>query len=65
MAQVYNLEEEALRRAPLYRLRWRVQEAFENLREVLARTDDFDRVQAAIDALQEAVEQAKTNRAGN
>jgi len=70
MAQIYNLEEEARRHrafaerawTPAYRMRRRVQDAFENLRQVLAGTDDFERVQAAIDALQEAVEQAKIPR---
>ena len=65
MAQVYNLEEEIRRRAPRPGRKHQVRDAFENLRRVLAMTDDVDQVQAAIDALQQAVEQAKIGRAGN
>ena len=52
-------------RGPARHRATRVQQAFENLRDVLAATDDFNRVQAAIDALQDAVEQAKILRRAN
>lgn len=62
MGRIISFEIEHTARIPAYRRARRVQQAFEDLRDVLSATDDFERVQAAIDALQEAVEQAKTNR---
>ena len=64
MAQFIHLEDGAKRRTPAYRRTIRIQNALDNLCATIAATDDIDRVQAALDRLQEAIEQAKIGRAG-